>query len=122
MRVMGLVAAQRAEHRKAQRLSLDTSGHRQSLYADMLAQGTATAAVAAANRAATAAGLQPDEEDAAQLGWLPSTRASGRQASARRARTWHASTCTGAPLLPAGLCPAPSTYPACPPWAASPHC
>ncbi|GIL95565.1 hypothetical protein Vretimale_1571, partial [Volvox reticuliferus] len=42
IRMLSLVARQRAEHRKYQRLSLDTSGHRQTQYAELVA-GEATA-------------------------------------------------------------------------------
>ncbi|KAG2495634.1 hypothetical protein HYH03_006234 [Edaphochlamys debaryana] len=53
VRVLSLVAKQRAEHRKVQRLSLDTSGHRQTGYASLVA-----GAVAGQNDA----GWQPPQE------------------------------------------------------------
>lgn len=36
LRMLSLVARQRAEHRKVQRLALDTSGHRQTHYQDLM--------------------------------------------------------------------------------------
>lgn len=43
LHMLSLVARQRAEHRKYQRLFLDTSGHRQSHYEELLAAETAEA-------------------------------------------------------------------------------
>ncbi|GFR39841.1 hypothetical protein Agub_g336 [Astrephomene gubernaculifera] len=68
MRMLSLAARQRAEQRKVQRLSLDTSGHRQSHYGRLMAAEAAAEGTAAATTtergagAGAAADMAPPEE------------------------------------------------------------